>query len=51
MIHDVCDFDDPDCVWSHDEATQVEAEKIDMEDESLRLQLEVTRVQDNAFYR
>jgi hypothetical protein len=29
----------------------VEAEKIDMEDESLRLQLEVTRVQDNAFYR
>jgi hypothetical protein len=42
-IQIVCGFNDEDCLWSEDSATWVDAKKIDMEEENLRLQLEVTR--------
>jgi uncharacterized coiled-coil protein SlyX len=40
MIHD---FDDPDCLRSHNKATQVDSEKIEMEEKNLRLHLVLTR--------
>jgi hypothetical protein len=43
VIQIVCDFDELDRLRFHDKATQVDDEKIDMEEEKLRLMFEVTR--------
>jgi hypothetical protein len=43
VIHIVCDFDELDRLRFHDKATQVGAEKIDIEEEKLRLMFDVTR--------
>jgi hypothetical protein len=43
VIQIVRDFDELDHLRLHDKATQVDAEKIDMEEEKRRLMFEVTR--------
>ena len=43
MIQNLQDFDDPNYLWFSDKAAQWDAEKIDMEEENLRLQLIVAR--------